>query len=146
MKNSKVSDILYYLLLILLLCISSFLVLFYEASAYENMNNVNETYDNCHLVSSYLGNKMRSGKNCMSEDNKLIIENDDLVTYIYLYDNNLYELTTLKNMDINLSSGEKIFRVDKFNTSSNEGKIIVNYTVDDKDSEVVYALRSGKHE
>ena len=146
MKNSKVSDILYYLLLILLLCISSFLVLFYEASAYEKMNNVNETYDNCHLVSSYLSNKMRSGKNCKSEDNKLIIENDDLVTYIYLYDNNLYELTTLKNMDINLSSGEKIFRVDKFNTSNNDGKIIVNYTVDDKDSEVVYALRSGKHE
>lgn len=146
MNNSKVSDVLYYLLLILLLCISSFLVLFYETSAYENMNNINDTYDDNHLISSYLSNKMRSGKLCKCEDNKLVIENDELVTYIYINESNLYELTTLKGYSVDFNSGEKIFALDDFNVTNKEEKIFINYRVGDKNNEVVYSLRGGSYE
>ena len=146
MNNTRVADVLHYLSLILILTVCSFLVLFYEISAYSNVNDKNEAYDSTHLPLLYLQNKMRSANEVSCENNVLIITNGKLDTLIYLYDGNLLELTTLKDAEIDHKAGEKIFEMDSFEVKENEDKIYISYSVKGKEKETTFSLRSDKHE
>lgn len=146
MKNSKASNIVLFLSLVLVLVVCSFLVLFYEISSYQKIDSQNESVDNAHYPGMYLSNKMRGASGLRVEDNKLIIENEKTETFIYLYNGNLLELTTLKNYDIDESAGEKLFAMDDFNIIENNNLININYTVEGKQSNVVFKVRGDLYE
>ena len=146
MRNTKFSNVILFLSLVLVLVVCSFLILYYEVSAYQKVNNDNERIDNAHFPAMYLSNKMRSAKGIEVEDNKLIIENDKTETVIYLYKDNLLELTTLKGYEIDEAAGEKLFSMDEFNVEKDNDMIQISYTVSDVNSNVVYKLRGEGNE
>ena len=146
MKNTRNSDILFSLLLILVLAVCSFLLLFYSVNSYEKVNSGNEITDECHLPYMYLMNKLRSSSDIECKDSEIIITNENKETHIYLYEDGLYELTTLTGLDIDKNAGEKIFDMESFEVSNSDGKINITYVVNGTGKDLTYRIRGGSHE
>lgn len=146
MKNTKSADSLFSLTLILILAICSFLMLFYEASAYQKINDVNSEIDNTHLPYIYILNKLRSGNDIKCVDNEIIINRDKEEIHIYKYNDYLYELTTLSGADIDKAAGEKLFEIDDFKADILNEKVSISYEVSGTRKNLFYSLRGQNNE
>ena len=146
MKNSRSVHIFFSLSLMLVLVVSGFLVLLFEINGYRSMNSRNDSVSQEHMPFAYMLGKCRQAETVGTEDNKLMVYNGDMVTYIYFYEESLRELSTLSDHTFDPEEGTKLFSVDAFRVSEENSILYASYEINGKEKTMVWHLREENDE
>lgn len=146
MKKSGDLSSLFSMILLLVITVASFMVVLYQVNAFQIMEKENEKTNLEHLPYSYLSQRLRRATRIEVEDNTLIIVEGDMVSYIYLNEDNMMELTTLSSLSFDKSLGEKLFDMNDFNIDLKDKGMIIEYRVGDTCKVIEYAFRGTQHE
>ena len=130
----------YETLLFLLLSIVLVSSLLFEVKTYETIKSSFDKTRAVHLPHAYISQKLRGSKYIDTDNNVLVLNNEDSITYIYFYDGYLCELTTLEGYRFNLKSGEKLFEADYLNVKTDNGVLVMEYSVKGKSKNIYYSL------
>lgn len=128
------------LLLILVVVIMSSLLIMLGRDVYKKINNDRDNNYNIRVSTLYITNKIRQAdksnsikiKNIAGKQSLVINEEYDGLSYetwIYSYNNSLYEITVDEGSTFELSDGNKIMDIDKFDigkVNNNLYKVTVN--------------------
>ena len=117
MKRSSVVEVIFIMILFTLFVGSAFFITLFEADSYQKIVEQNNVQNSNTLPLSYINMKLKQATNGNSVrliqdqdiDYIMITEeivNEEYYTYIYVYENQLYELfTNSKKLDINAGTG-----------------------------------------
>ena len=114
------------MLLFLIIVILSVMIIILGENIYENINEDRTNNYELRVSLSYIANKVRQSDKAntvnlktLNDENAIVINEiyDDASyeTWIYFYDNAIYEILTDENSTFNLEDGMKIIDVDNFN-------------------------------
>ncbi|MDO4198728.1 MAG: DUF4860 domain-containing protein [Erysipelotrichaceae bacterium] len=147
MKKHNDLSRLFSMLLLLVLTVSVFMILLYEVNVYKNITSVNDVSDNDHIPYAYLVQRLRRAKTIGVNDDVLEIHEENSVTYIYLYEGYLRELTTLEGYQFDKTYGDKLFELNGFNVSNDDKTVKLEYTsVEGNTKNLTYSYRGGQYE
>ena len=128
MKKHSAIDVVFSLLLVLLFVGCSFLLLIFGAKSYKTGIEEQNTREDTQIPFAYITTRIHQARNASSVRlvendgvDVLVIDGDGFDTYIYEKDNALYELVKLDDSEIDLDSGTKLYSVDSFHISYDEG-------------------------
>ncbi len=129
-SKGKLANTLFFLSLLCIFVIGSVLVVSYQIIGYKNIVSDNEIVDSAHTPLAYVQNKVRlydyqGGISTMELDDVdvLVLHDKNTNVYIYQYKGFLCELYAIKDYEVNLSDGDRLFSVDSFTFETSENKI-----------------------
>ena len=140
MKRSSVVEVIFIMILFTLFVGSAFFITLFEADSYQKIVEQNNVQNNNILPLSYINMKLKQATNANSvqliqdQDIDYImiseeIANEEYYTYIYVYENQLYELfTNSKTLDINAGTG--LMKIDNLKMKYQAG--IYEFVVSDE--------------
>ncbi len=154
-------DIGFVLTIMVLFAITTFSLVLIGAKQYKGITSTIDENHEERTASSYLAEKFRSNNvsdaisicelNGVTALSIITTENDiSYITYIYHYDNYLYELVVTENSVFSLSSGQKIIEMQDFNlTYVNESLIKAEITNSSKEKQTLFfdiSCNAGKEQ
>ena len=135
MKQRHSIDIIFSLSIFTVFVICSFLVLLFQAQSYRSIIEQGERIENLHTPLAYIREKIRSNDVSdsihVTELNGLPvieIENieEETITYIYEYEDNLMELYVSELVEPLLESGTPLFDIKEFEVEQKEKQLYVS--------------------
>lgn len=148
-NNGKLANNLFFLSLLCIFVICSVLVVSYQIIGYRNIVDSNHQVDEMHTPLSYISNKIRANdvQNSISvqqgeESDILLIEGNESITYIYMYNHQLRELHASKNYEVNLSDGDALFDIDSFTISKKDNQLTFQIGMQNEIKTLILTLHS----
>ena len=142
-RDKSIVDMLFLLALFGVFLISALFVVFFGAYIYQNtVNNMEDNY-NARTTVSYITEKLHRADeagsiNITTENASSVIamtqhtDFGDYITYMYLYDNSLKELTLRSDAELNKAAGVDIFSLTAFKATA-EGNGMYKFEITDTD-------------
>ncbi|MFA9424150.1 MAG: DUF4860 domain-containing protein [Sedimentibacter sp.] len=117
---------LFIMILFLIIVLLSVMIIVFGKNIYENINEDRSTNYELRVSLSYIANKVRQSDientvniKKLNDDYAVVIsekyDDDNYETWIYFYENAIYEILIDENSPFNLDDGMKIVAVDNFN-------------------------------
>lgn len=158
MKNSKQFSFqfVFIMLLFLMIVILSVMIILLGKNIYENINEDRNTNYELRVSLSYIANKVRQADKENSvelrklNDNYAVVINEvydeeEYETWIYFYDNSIYEILIDANSTFDLADGMKIVNVDYMEISAIKDNLYkFAARSNDKSAELVLNLYSNQ--
>lgn len=147
MKNSKIAEVLWTLVLLTAFVVGSFALLLLGANYYQTMTNKTSQAREIQLPISYIATTIRqANKDQVTLEEKegiecLVITYDNHKRIIYLYDGELRELFVSDNATYTLNDGTKIAEIDSLEMDLKQNELIYKVNVDDTDFEMKVVMR-----
>lgn len=117
--------------LFLLLSIMALLLTVYSARIYDNMVTHNHQSNTAFVAATYITEKTKqSSEPILIQDDKLIIQNNNIQTVIYTYENQLYEATIYADKELTPGTGEILFYIKNMSLSKNDNLLKITITDD----------------
>ncbi len=147
MKNSKIAEVLWTLVLLTAFVVGSFALLLLGANYYQTMTNKTSQARNLQLPISYIATTIRqANKDQVSLEEKdgvecLVITYDTHKRIIYLYEGELRELFVANDATYTLNDGTTITEIDSLEMDLKENELIYKINVDNTDFEMKVVMR-----
>lgn len=147
MKNSKIAEVLWTLVLLTAFVVGSFALLLLGANYYQTMTNKTSQARNLQLPISYIATTIRqANKDQVSLEEKdgvecLVITYDNHKRIIYLYEGELRELFVANDATYTLNDGTTITEIDSLEMDLKENELIYKINVDNTDFEMKVVMR-----
>lgn len=117
--------------LFLLLSLMALLLTSYSAKIYDNMITDNHKNNTAFVAATYIAEKIKqTSGSIIIQNNQIIIQNDNIQTIIYLYENNLYEATIYADKELTLGTGEILFQINDMSLEQNDNLLTITITDD----------------
>jgi len=145
------------MLLFLIIVILSVMIIILGENIYENINEDRTNNYELRVSLSYIANKVRQSDKTntvnlktLNDENAIVInevyDDEHYETWIYFYDNAIYEILTDENSTFNMEDGMKIIDIDSFNILQIKDNLY-KFTAsnNEKSAELVLNLYSSKY-
>ena len=117
--------------LFLLLSLMSLLLTGYSAKIYDTMVTNNHKNDTAFVTATYITEKIKQTSGpILIKDNQIIIQNNNIQTIIYLYENNLYEATIYADKELTQGTGEILFQINDMSLEQKDNLLKIAITDD----------------
>lgn len=112
----------------------------FSARIYRNIVTADEAAYYEMTPSSYLREKIRRAKDVWLDEDVLVLQEDDMITYIYVHEGNLMELDALQDLPFDKKAGEAILPMDDMKISIHDNLLKAQLTYKNKTTETDITL------